>query len=246
MSQTPAPQQPHPDWQPANPPAPEPPVKDKSWFARHKILTVILALVAFFVLSSLIGGDDSGTQTPASGTTATDTAEDQPAEDSADPTEDATTEEEAATDEAAAEEPAEPEAEPAEEQPGIGDPVRDGKFEFVVTGVEDGGTELGSEFLSEKAQGRFHLVHISVTNIGDEAQMMSDSNQQVRDEQGRTFDANSSAAIYMDDNDLWLTDINPGNTMSGTLVFDMPEGATPVEIELHDSMFSGGVIVSLK
>ena len=75
---------------------------------------------------------------------------------------------------------------------------------------------------------------------------MFDSNQKVKDEQGRTFAPNSSAAIYMDDNDLWLTDINPGNTMSGTLVFDMPEGATPVEIELHDSMFSGGVTVSLR
>lgn len=245
MSQHPAPQQSTPDWQPANPPAPEPPAKEKSWFARHKILTAVLALVAFFVLASLIGGDDDTTAAP----TTTPTAEQQAVADTTDDDADAPADD--ATDEAAeepAEEPAaeEPAEEPADELPGIGDPVRDGKFEFVITGVEDGGTEVGSEFLSEKAQGRFHLVHITVTNIGDEAQMMSDSNQKVRDEQGRTFETNSSAAIYMDDNDLWLTDINPGNTMSGTLVFDMPEGSTPVEIELHDSMFSGGVTVSLK
>ncbi|MDO5503735.1 MAG: DUF4352 domain-containing protein [Actinomycetia bacterium] len=225
MSQNPSPQQPQQDWQPTNPPAPEPPATKKSWFARHKLLTAILAIVALVIAANALGGGDD------SSTSATDAP---------------TSQQPAAAEAPTAEPEAEPEAEPADEQPGIGDTVRDGKFEFVVTGVEDGGTEVGNEFLSEKAQGRFHFVHITVTNIGDEAQMMLDSNQKVRDEQGRTFETNSGAAIYMDDNDMWLTDINPGNTMSGTLVFDMPEGAAPVEIELHDSMFSGGVTVSLK
>lgn len=237
MSQNPSPQQPQQDWQPTNPPAPEPPATEKSWFARHKFLTALLAIGALVIaVNALGGGDDSSTS-------ATDapTSQQQAAD-----TED-TTSNETPAEEPAAEPEAEPaEEQPAEDQPGIGDTVRDGKFEFVVTGVEDGGTEVGNEFLSEEAQGRFHFVHITVTNIGDEAQMMLDSNQKVRDEQGRTFETNSSAAIYMDDNDMWLTDINPGNTMSGTLVFDMPEGSAPVEIELHDSMFSGGVTVTLQ
>lgn len=237
MTQNPVtPQPPSTEWQPTNPPAPAPPEKQKSWFARHKVLTAILALIVFFAIAAnLGGGGDEGE--PAAAPTETSAAA--VADEATDEAADASTEE-GTVEASATEEPAAP------EQPGIGDAVRDGKFEFVVTGVEDGGTEIGSEFLSEKAQGRFHLIHLTVTNIGDEPQMMSDSNQRVKDEQGRTFEASTTAGIYLEDNDMWLKDINPGNTLSGTLVFDMPEGSTPVEIELHDSMFSGGVTVRLK
>ena len=232
MSQHPA-QPPSMEWHPTNPPAPEPPPKQQSWFARHKVLTAILAVLALMVVvSALSGGDD---ETPTSQSAPTQSAE--VAEPADQPASEETTEEPAQ--EATEEPPAAP------DQAGIGDPVRDGKFEFVVTGVEDGGTEIGDDFLGETAQGRFHLVHLTVTNIGDEAQMMFDSNQRVRDEQGRTFDANSTAGIYLDGNELWLEDINPGNSVSGTLVFDMPDGASPLEIELHDSAFSGGVTVVL-
>lgn len=239
MTQHPATQQPptH-EWQPTNPPAPAPPEKQQNWFARHKLLTAILVLFVFFVLASAFSGDGDGdgqAAAPAE-TTAAAVADDASAPEASAET--------PVEEETAEETPAEEPAAPA--QPGIGDAVRDGKFEFVVTGVEDGGTEVGNEFLSEQAQGRFQLVHITVTNIGDEAQMMFDSNQKVRDEQGRTFEVDSMAGIYLDDNDIWLEDINPGNTVTGTLVFDMPEGATPVEIDLHDSAFSGGVTVSLR
>lgn len=239
MSQPPVdPQQPAQQWQPTNPPAPAPPEQKKSWFARHKVLTVILGLILFFALAQAFTGGDEGTKaadTPTTPAAAADAA-------SAESAGEDTTGEDATEEDPAAEEPPAPDA----DQPGIGDAVRDGKFEFVVTGVEDGGTEVGNEFLNEKAQGRFYLIHVSVTNTGDKPQMMSDSNQKVKDDQGRTFEPSSMAGIYLDGNDLWLKDINPGNTLKGTLVFDMPDGATPVEIELHDSMFSDGVTVSLK
>ena len=39
--------------------------------------------------------------------------------------------------------------------------------------------------------------------------------------------------------------INPGNTVNAKIVFDMPKDANPATLELHDSMLSGGVKVSL-
>lgn len=234
MTTQPTPQAPVPQWQPTNPPAPVPPEKQRSWFARHKVLTAILALLAFFALGSMLGGgDDAATPSEAASSPAVELTS-------------APADAEAASEQPAQETPEAPAEEPADDLPGIGDAVRDGKFEFVVTGVEDGGTEVGDDFLRETAQGRFHLIHVTVTNIGDEAQSMFDSNQRVRDEQGRTFEANSMAGIHLDGNDLWINEINPGNSVKGTLVFDMPEGAIPVAIELHDSMFSGGVTVSLQ
>jgi hypothetical protein len=47
----------------------------------------------------------------------------------------------------------------------------------------------------------------------------------------------------MKDNDVFLKEINPGNSVKGTLVFDMPKDAKPATIEMHDSRFSGGVVV---
>lgn len=203
-------------------PAPEP--KRKSWFARHKILTVLLAIAVIVIGAAALGGggEDAPSTEPAPAAPAPDpgSAEDEPGD-------------------------AAPAEQPDEGLPGIGDAVRDGKFEFTVTAVETGVPEVGDEFLREEAQGQFVLVHLTVANIGDEAQMLDGSNQTLVDTEGREHSANSSAAIYLEDSDTFLNDINPGNSVEGTVVFDIPADAVPATVELHDSMFSGGVTVSL-
>ena len=126
-------------------------------------------------------------------------------------------------------------------------PVRDGKFEFVVESVQPGLDQVGDNpYLTEKAQGQFVIVTLSVKNIGDRAQGFSPSNQKVFDRQGRSFESDSSAQIALGDSDIpvW-DDINPGNAVEVKLVYDMPRDAVPTRIELHDSMFSGGVTVAL-
>jgi hypothetical protein len=129
---------------------------------------------------------------------------------------------------------------------GIGEEVRDGSFAFTVTAVESAGTTLGDEFLQSNAQGTFILVRVTVTNIGDESQLFTDGYQKLVDEQGRTFDADTgAAALSLPGSDSFLNAVNPGNSVDGTLVFDVPEGLVPVAIELHDSPFSGGVTVDL-
>src|SRR5699024_10120977 len=128
----------------------------------------------------------------------------------------------------------------------MGEVAADGKFEFVGTEVETGVEQVGSEYLNETAQGQFVLVHLEVTNVGDEAQTLYDSSQHLIDTDGREHSADSSAGIYIEDNKVLLNEINPGNTLSGVLVFDIPADATPASVDLHDSMFSGGVTISLE
>ncbi|MFZ2526127.1 MAG: DUF4352 domain-containing protein [Rhodococcus sp. (in: high G+C Gram-positive bacteria)] len=126
-------------------------------------------------------------------------------------------------------------------------PVRDGKFEFVVTGVEAGLTSLGDNpFLAEDAQGQFVVVTMTVTNVSDAPKGLSPSDQKLIDAQGREFGPDSSAALNLDTDVAFWDEINPGNTVSMPVVFDMPADAVPAAIELHDSMFSGGVTVSLR
>ena len=200
------------NWQPPTipaPPAPQP--ARESWFARHKILTLLIALVAILVVAQAFNsGSDPATVT---GQAAPSQAADQPAD--------------------------------APKEAAIGTPVRDGQLEFTVTKVKPGVTRVGGDVLGENAQGQFVLVHITVENIGAEAQLFADSSQKVRDAEGREFSADTAAAISLEDNDVFLNEINPGNTVKGVLVFDMPKDAKPASIELHDSPFSGGVTVRL-
>jgi hypothetical protein len=132
-----------------------------------------------------------------------------------------------------------------ETAPGLNDAVRDGKFEFTVKKVDCGKTEIGSSMLGTKAQGQFCLVSVKVENIGDEAQSMFGDNQLMFDKEGREFSADTEAAIYLDNAQTLWEEINPGNSINGVVVFDVPKNAVPESIELHDSMFSDGVTVSL-
>lgn len=137
--------------------------------------------------------------------------------------------------------------EQAQRSAGIGEPVRDGMFEFTVTKVETGISRVGNEYVGYDAQGQFVIVHLTVNNIGDEPRMLSMSSQKLRDVQGRTFSASTGAAVMtLPESEAFLTNINPGNSVRAKLLFDVPTDVRLAGIELHDSAFSGGVTVSLR
>ncbi|BAL91248.1 hypothetical protein AMIS_60280 [Actinoplanes missouriensis 431] len=130
---------------------------------------------------------------------------------------------------------------------GIGDAVRDGKFEFTVSKMKCGVENVGSDLLGQKAQGEYCLIDIKVKNIGKEAQTFTDSAQKAFDAKEVEYSVDSSAAIYANgESQLLLSEINPGNSAKGKLVFDVPAGTKLTSLELHDSVFSGGVTVTLK
>ncbi|MET8258188.1 DUF4352 domain-containing protein [Micromonospora sp. NPDC005205] len=128
----------------------------------------------------------------------------------------------------------------------VGEPARDGKFEFTVKSSKCGVGKVGSAPLEQKAQGQFCLVTVNVKNIGKEAQMFDGSSQKAYAADGTEYSADSGAAIYANKNaETFLNDINPGNQVKGVVVFDIPKSVKLTKLELHDSMFSGGVTVAL-
>jgi hypothetical protein len=129
---------------------------------------------------------------------------------------------------------------------GIGDPVRDGKFEFVVNDFKCGVKKVGSEFFEEKAQGQFCLVGMTVKNIGDESQLFDAGNQKGVTDTGATVDADGSASLAVPENEnSFLEKINPGNSVDVVVVYDIAKDQQLEAVVLYDSMFSGGVSVSL-
>jgi hypothetical protein len=139
-----------------------------------------------------------------------------------------------------------PAKKPAKAAPGIGQPARDGKFEFTVTKLDCSLSKVGTEFAEQKAQGKFCLAHLTVKNVGDEAQMFDASSQKAFDAAGTTYDADGAAALYVNEGTAtFLNNINPGNQVKGVIPFDVPKNVTVTRLELHDSPFSGGVTVSV-
>lgn len=182
---------------------------------RKKRFLIPLALIALFVVAGALGDGQEPANQTAEGPVA-----------------------------AAPAQPA-PQPEPAAAV-GVGQRTRDGKFEFVVQKLECGVSSVGNQFLSERAQGQFCLLTVRVSNIGSEPQFLFTDNQYLLDAEGRKFAPDSEATLYHNqDNDVWISEINPGNAVEGVIVFDLPAGAQPTQAQLHDSAFSGGVEVEL-
>lgn len=125
----------------------------------------------------------------------------------------------------------------------IGQEVRDGQFAFTVTSTDRSKTagDLSNQFEIVTAQGEFLNVHMTVLNIGNDAQIFSATNQKLKID-NKIYEANSSAALWT--RALTAT-INPGNSIQAVVSFDVTPGSSGGTVQLHDSMFSGGVEVAL-
>jgi hypothetical protein len=130
--------------------------------------------------------------------------------------------------------------------PGLNTPVKDGKFTFVVSSVTCGKPSVGRSVFTRKAQGTYCLVAVTVQNTGTEAQSFSDGFQKLLGSDGTVYSADIVAGVIANENiaGLW-TRIVPGNKVSGTIVYDVPMQTQIAKVELHDSGFSKGAVVTL-
>lgn len=127
----------------------------------------------------------------------------------------------------------------------VGSAVKDGKFTFTVTKTAPGPKRIGDQYAGKNPQGKFFYVHVTVANHGDKAQYFSGDSQKLL-AGGKEYSADTEAAIYLSESSQSLfEEINPGNSVKGIIVYDIPKNVSPTGIELHDSPFSGGVKVTL-
>jgi len=125
-------------------------------------------------------------------------------------------------------------------RPHLGQAVQHGNFTFVVRDISTDTT--GTQ--ADRPRGEFIVVTVSVTNNATEPQSFSPGDQMLLDSSGRTYAADSMAALRMN-NDSMVSDLDPGSTISVKLPFDVPAGTEPSAVQLLDSAYSGGVKVPL-
>lgn len=204
---------------------PQAPAPKKNWFARHKILTVIGAIILLIILVNALGGgsDDPATQPAASAEAENTSAAPEQATDDKDP----------ATDEPL---PAQEEPAPAEEDSGgyrLGDVAVVGDMAYKVISAEPA-TEVGPSFALTKAKGTFLVLKIEVTNNANESALV-DSSFFALKSGDKKYDADSTASLWANtqedggNNSFFLESLNPDLTMSGIVVFDVSDSVATAD-----------------
>ncbi len=139
--------------------------------------------------------------------------------------------------------------EEAQKAAGLNEKVAYNTYEFTVTGIKCGQASLGSEYFKEKAQGQFCTVGMKVKNTGTKAQSFWADKQKLIDAKGAEYSYSSEgtlAAAAEGTENIWLKEINPGNTLTGQLVFDIPTDAKPTKMHLSDGgLTDQGIDVAL-
>ncbi|BAL90012.1 hypothetical protein AMIS_47920 [Actinoplanes missouriensis 431] len=129
----------------------------------------------------------------------------------------------------------------------MGEPARDGGFEFTVTAMTCGGKRVGPAEYGAAAQGEFCLIDLTVTNIGASATAFLDIPQLARDAEEGVHHPDTVAGTWANQKHPDFTrSIGPGHTVKGRLVFDVPRGTRLTTLVLHEVMFSRGVRVPLR
>jgi hypothetical protein len=139
--------------------------------------------------------------------------------------------------------PPESKPEPKPAEPGIGDKVRDGDYQFTVTKIRCGVKRVGDQYYGEKAQGQFCLVSMKIKNVGKEEIDFSDENQKLYDTKGREYSPDDGAWWHVSEPG---TDINPGNTLKTVVPFDIPKKAHPDHLLLKAGFWGASEGVQVK
>ncbi len=120
---------------------------------------------------------------------------------------------------------------PAEEQIEIyylGEPVQIGSFEYTINSYYTTsaiGQDLMGTFMGETADGIFLVVDVTIENTGTQSVTLWDSMIKVVDVQGRTYDHDMNAEIYLSMSNkkaFTFEQLQPGLPKQGYLVFDIP------------------------
>ena len=132
--------------------------------------------------------------------------------------------------------------------PGLGQPASDGKFTFTINTVKCGIPSVGdtSYGLGATAQGQFCDVNMTIANTSSENQTFSSSSQDAFSATGSKYSDSTKAEIVSGADQNIFSDINPGNSITTDIYYDIPSDSSIAKFELHDSPFSGGVTVDNK
>jgi hypothetical protein len=130
----------------------------------------------------------------------------------------------------------------------VGETVQDGDLAFTATAVTTANS-LGNSYTSSKAQGIFYVVTLKIENKGKETKTVDSSMITLTDSQGRKFDRSiegqTAKGLSQGKVDLFLQQVQPGLSVTGDIVFDIPKDATGLKLLVKGSFFGAGQSIDL-
>lgn len=130
----------------------------------------------------------------------------------------------------------------------LNEPVQDGDLAFTATTVETA-TALGNQFTKKDAQGMFQIITLKIENKGKETKTVDSSMISLTDSQGRKFDRSiegqTAKGLSQGKVDLFLQQVQPGLSVSGDIVFDIPKEATGLKLFVKGGLFGKGQEIDL-
>jgi hypothetical protein len=123
----------------------------------------------------------------------------------------------------------------------LGDSIAVGEIEWKLTDYRTYTFIGDNPYLKKEADGIFLVIDVEVKNTGKSANYISDSYIKLVDSENREFSADSGASIYLGDNSIWMSQINPGVTKKGKVVFDVPKDVTEFDIKISKNFFEDNI-----
>lgn len=118
-----------------------------------------------------------------------------------------------------------------------------GDLSLTVTDMQTGVGSVGDSIWDTEANGEFVIVSFTITNNGSSPESIFSNDFMLINDTGAEF-ATSSDAWHVENSLLW-EEINPGNSFTGVLVYDVPTDTKVTELEVRVGWFSTPVSVDL-
>ena len=107
----------------------------------------------------------------------------------------------------------------------------------MTTAYEIGEYILGT-FYGEKADGIFLILDVTIENVGKESKYLWGTNIKIIDDQGRRYDHDTTAEIYLGDEAFTFEQMQPCLPKRGKIVFDVPKNLKGMIEISSDDMWS--------
>lgn len=135
--------------------------------------------------------------------------------------------------------------------PKLNEQANDGKLGFTVTNLKCGVNEISqpdTPDYTDTTGAPYCAMGISVKGISNVSQSFDSSSQYIYDTSGKQYSVDDTATIAANkssNNCMMNPTVNPGVTITCTLVYDVPANESISYGMYHDSAASNGVKVSL-
>ena len=130
----------------------------------------------------------------------------------------------------------------------IGETISDGDLGFTASAIKSA-TSIGDSYTKKTASGIFYIINVKIQNNSKSTKTINASDFSMIDSQGRKYEYSTEGQMAMTfsqgGTDLFLKQVQPSLSITGSIVFDVPKDATGLKLVAQGGLFSDKVTIDL-